>query len=230
MTTYLQDIVSFIQWVAHQWAQAISAPRSELQPRFMPDAALIATGLQFYLVMLAISLFFYLALALGHASEFGAKVRFGANAVSNLLFTAAIALVWHLPFHWLGGKSSLGGTFLAMAYGSAPYMPINSLFAMMMIAGLPERFRQRAINPATATAAIQEGLADPASSKGTVYSGCLFTYLGLFVSLVVTLRCMTYVQDIGGLRLFTAIVLSLIVAFPVYLFQQKITGLLVPSE
>jgi hypothetical protein len=226
----LPEVVSFIQGLAHSWAQAISAPKSYLQPHFIPGEVLIAEGLKFYLTMLAISMVFYLAIALRHGSEFGAKVRLAANGVSSLLTTALVAMIWHLPFHWFGGKGSFGGTFLAVVYGSAPYAPITTLLVILMLAGLPERLRHGAMNPTTAGAATQEAMNDPNTSKGTFFSGCLLMFLGVLVSWIVTLNCVAYVQDVHGLKLVVAILLSLILSVPVGFFFQKISAVLFPSE
>jgi hypothetical protein len=226
----LQKIVIFIQELALLWARAISAPKSLLQSHFVPDDVLIANGLRFYLIMLAVSMVFYLAIALRHGTEFGAKVRLAANGLTSLLTTALVAAIWHLPFHWFGGKGSFGGTFLAIVYGSSPYSPITSLLAMLMLAGLPEQLRDRAMNPATAGMAIQEAFNDPNTSKGTYVFGCMFTWLGLFISWVVTLNCMAYVHDVHGMKLVLAILLSFVLSMPVGLFIQKILGVLTPSQ
>ncbi len=226
----LQTLVSLIQGLAHSWAQAISAPKSLLQPRFMPSDAQIAEGLKFYLTMLAISMVFYLAIALRHGSEFGAKVRLVANGLSSLLMTALTAMIWHLPFHWFSGEGSFGGTFLAVVYGSSPYAPINTFMAMLMLAGLPEQFWHGAMNPATAGPTMQQAIEDPNTSKATFFSGCMFTWVGVLIAWVVTLNCMAYVHDVHGWKFVVAVLISLVLSLPVGFFLQKINAVLAPTD
>jgi hypothetical protein len=216
------QIVNFIQQLAETWGVSISSPRSLLEPQFVPDTAEIAAGLQFYLIMLSISSFFYIAIALGQAGEFGTKVRLVANGLFGLLTSGIMAMAWYLPFRWFGGRANLGATYLAMAYGSGPYIPIGTLCTMLGIAGLPERFRAYAVNPATAQRAYQLAANDPDTASGTLLSGCLLTALVSFASSIMTLYCMTYVHDLHSWRLVGAVLVSSVLFIPVSVFLRKI--------
>jgi hypothetical protein len=224
-----QKIVAFIQDLAHKWAVAISDPTSYLQPHFLPDDALIAQGLTFYLSMTSLSLMFYLVLALGHQGELSTKVKMIANGLFGIISSGIVAMVWFLPFRWFGGNSNLAGTYLAMAYGSGPYIPLISLCSLLAFSGYPARVRPFAINPATAQQAYTLAQGDPNTSTGTIISGCLLLGVVSIVSSIMTLKCMAYVHMVHGWRLTGAVVLSLVMFMPVSMALQKIALLFVPD-
>ncbi|PYX47161.1 MAG: hypothetical protein DMG83_05415 [Acidobacteria bacterium] len=224
-----QKIVAFIQSLAHNWMAAISDPQSYLQPHFLPDDARIAQGLTFYLLMAGISLLFLLGIALGHQGEWSAKWKIVANGLLTIVSSGITAMIWFLPFKWFGGNSDLAGTYLAMAYGSGPYIPLITFCTLLSFSGYPPRARLYAMNPATVQKALKLAEGDPNTSQGAIFSGCLLMAVVVIFSIRATLKCMAYVHTLHGWRLAGAVSLSILLFIPVNLGLQKITIMFMPD-
>ena len=205
-----------------KWQQAIVDPR-KLLPTGTPKEADISAGLEFMLAMVAAYALLVTPLALRHRGEVGERLV-------NLASTAAIVMVWHLPFVWLGGKANLAGTFLAYCYGSGPYMPLTAFAILVFAAGLPSGILKYFTDPTKAQAATKVALEHPDTSKGVMVLGCLGFLVSSIFGLIVTLRCLSSVHSLSGWRLAVAVLLSVVATVPLYNIFLRIGRLSAPSH
>lgn len=214
--------------VAKNWADAISDPvRKVTQAK--PWEEHIGEGLLFFLAMVTVSTLLSAPIAFQQKGDFGNKVRPAFNAVFGLIMSALVALVWHFPFVWLGGRANFAGSYLAYCYGYSPYMPLIAFAGLILAAGLPRELRKLATNPATVQQAFALAQNHPDTSKGSIALGCGATFLAIGWATFVTFRDLGVVHDLRGSRLAGAVLLSLLISAPVGVVLQRIGTLFVPA-
>jgi len=213
----------------HLWSQSITNPRQFLVPFFQPTEAQLLEALKFHLVLLAISFVLFAPFLLSHKGDLAEKLKLAAAAIVQLLTLAAVAICWYFAFWLFGGGASFSGTYLAFVYGGAPYIPLVSFASLVMWGALPSGLRRYAMDPLRAQAVMKIAMQDPRTKKGGVIVGSLLVLGITFWSLFVVLRCINFVNSLGGWRLVGAIVLALPIFGFVGYIQQFVQSIFIPA-
>lgn len=209
------------------WVAALTDPYKFLRPAFSPTPDEVAAGGDFYLKLLAVSLAMYFAIVVfAGQGSLASKAKMFANGVLGIALFLVSAAATHVPFWLLGGKSTFLGTCLTYIYAAGPYGPLMTFATWIMIAGMPARLRRYAINPATAQRAGQIAGQDPETDKIVYFLGC-FLVIGVMIwTLVVSFQCLGYSHDLNGWPFTFAIVLSLVISWPLGIVVQRLVGAL----
>jgi Yip1 domain len=227
----LHSLAVFVLQVSTTWAQAISDPQQFLSPSFQPTDEQITRGLEFYFAMIAVSLLLYAPFVLGsHKSELGDKAGLAASAFVGLFSTALLAMSWHFAFWLLGGASTFSGTYLAYVYAGSPFTPLITFSSLIIFGALPPDLRRYAINPTTAQKGMVRAWADPRTNKILFLLGTLLGLVFIVWSLIVMFRCMSFVQNVGGLGLVGAIVLILLITAVVGYVLKAVQSVFNPTS
>lgn len=225
----LHEYATVILKMLETWIQALSNPERFLQPSFQPNEGQMINGMEFYAFLLIVSILLGAPLVLAQKGDFADKTRLAANGVFGVLSVTAIALMWHVSFRMLGGKSSFTGTYLAYVYAAGPYIPLTSLAIWIVASGFPRHLLVYWTNPAMAQHGLERAKSDPGTATGMVLLGCIVTYGITLWGLVVALRSFSYVHEISGWRFFWAILLSMVITIPLTAVLKRMGTMLQPE-
>lgn len=218
----------YILLIVKTWAQAISNPKQFIFP--YPPAEAVVTAMEFYAVLVLLSILLGAPVVVAQKGDLADKTRLAANGVFSVISMSAIALTWHISFWAFGGKSSFSGTFLAYVYAGSPYVPLTALATWIVASAYPKRLLVYWVVPGMAHQAMKEAKDDPNLSRGMVALGCFSTSGILIWSLIVMLRCMSYVHALTGWRRVGAVLSSVLIAIPVAAVLRRMGTLLQAEE
>jgi hypothetical protein len=196
------------------WGRAIKSPEQLLATPFTPTWQQLTDAFEFYVLMLVLSALMYgfivLFLVRGGLLPY---LNSSARGVLSLVTAAAVAMALHLAFVWLGGRASFYGTAAAYIYGIAPYLPLASMTAIIMVWAMPASRRLDAMNSRTTSVArqkaMQEAMQNPETSKGLFLVGSLLFVALWALNLFAIFRALSYAHGLGGMALAGAVLLSL---------------------
>lgn len=211
--------------MCRQWFESISEPTKMLTKGFQPSDEQLIYGLEFFLFIISISFLFYVPLVAIRDEQFGNRLKVAARILLTLTRLLVLWLFLHLVFNWLGGKANFAGTLLAYIYSGAPYLPIMSFFSMIMIAGLPADLRVQALNPLTATKALQDAQSRYDTHHGIIAIGSLLSLLATLAATIITLKSMAYIHDLSTLRIIQALFLSSFLGIPFFFIFVQLESL-----
>jgi hypothetical protein len=199
-----------------KWMSAIMNPGRFLSQDFVPTDEQLADGLQFYLMVVAVSVLIYGLIAIFvERGSLAIKGRMLANGLLGMISFFVIAMVVHIPLWLLGGKAAFSGTLLTYIYAGTPYGPLVSVGQWVLVSGMPPRLRRYALNPSTAKEAGKIAAQDPETDKITFFAGC-FIVLGFTGwAIFLTFRWLSFVHDLHGWRYAFAIILCVLISAPV---------------
>jgi len=212
------------------WMQAFSNPEQFLAPGFQPTDNQVVSGMEFYAVLVIVSVLLGAPLVVAQKGDLADKTRLAANGVFGVLSISLVALTWHISFWVLGGQSNFAGTFLAYVYGAGPYIPLTGLATWIVASAFPKHLLVYWVNPTMAQEGMRRAKDDPGTSTGMVALGCLFTSGIMLWSFIVVMRCFSYAHALSGWRLVGAILLSVVIAIPVGAVMKRMGTMLQREE
>ena len=195
-----------------RWSEAVASPSSFMTSPFKPTEQQVIEGLVFYIAMLAITLAFYLLLAVFVGrKDLAAGARSLANAMFGLVFFLLTAMAIHFPFSWLGGQSDFWGTCLAYIYATTPYLPVLAVLMWIMVASIPADLRPYVLSPSTSQQAGALAAQSEETDKFPFYFSCFAAMILMVWNLFRLFQTLSFAHDLSGWSLAGAIVLSMLV-------------------